>query len=131
MIGLDTNILLRLWLDDDPAQSRRIDALLAEHGTMPGSMLVCDVVLAEAVWTLASAFDQDKAAQLKALHSLLGEAAFAFESREAVASAVVQFEHSTCGFSNCLIAAKHELLACEFTATFDRKMRKLPGMTLL
>ena len=125
--------MLRLWLDDDPAQSRCIEALLAEHGTMPCSMLVCDVVLAEAVWTLASAsaFDQDKAAHLKALHSLLGEAAFAFESREAVASAVVQFEHSTCGFSNCLIAAKHELLACEFTATFDRKMRKLPGMTLL
>ena len=33
MIGIDTNILLRLWLDDDPAQSRRIDSLLAQHGT--------------------------------------------------------------------------------------------------
>jgi predicted nucleic-acid-binding protein len=29
MIGIDTNILLRLWLNDDPAQNRRIDALLA------------------------------------------------------------------------------------------------------
>ena len=31
MIGLDTNILLRLWLDDEPAQNKRIDALLAEN----------------------------------------------------------------------------------------------------
>ena len=39
MIGIDTNILLRLWLDDDPVQSERIDALLAEHGGTPGSKL--------------------------------------------------------------------------------------------
>lgn len=32
MIGIDTNILLRLWLNDDPAQSRCIDQLLAERG---------------------------------------------------------------------------------------------------
>ena len=25
MIGIDTNILLRLWLNDDPAQNKRID----------------------------------------------------------------------------------------------------------
>ena len=81
MIGLDTNILLRLWLNDDPAQNKRIDALLAEHGSTPESLLVTDVVLAEAVWTLRSAFDQDKAAQLIAVRSLLDETAFAFEDR--------------------------------------------------
>lgn len=35
MIGIDTSILLRQWLDDDPAQNGRIDALLAAHGSMP------------------------------------------------------------------------------------------------
>ena len=45
----DTNILLRLWLNDDAAQNKRIDALLAQHGSTPGSLLVTDVVLAEAV----------------------------------------------------------------------------------
>ena len=63
MIGIDTNILLRLWLNDDAAQNKRIDTLLAQHGSTPESLLVTDVVLAEAVWTLRSAFDQDKAAQ--------------------------------------------------------------------
>ena len=55
MIGIDTDILLRLWLNDDPAQNKRIDALLAAHGDMPGSLLVTDVVLAEAVWTVGTA----------------------------------------------------------------------------
>ena len=61
MIGLDTNLLLRLWLNDDPAQNRRIDKLLADHGGAPGSLLVTDVVLVEAVWTLRSAYGQGKA----------------------------------------------------------------------
>ena len=73
MIGLDTNILLRLWLNDDPAQNKRIDKLLAEHGGTPGALLVSDVVLAEAVWTLRSAYRQNKAAQSLAVRSLLDE----------------------------------------------------------
>ena len=131
MIGIDTNILLRLWLNDDPAQNTRIDALLAEFGGSPGSLLVTDVVLAEAVWTLRSAFDQDKAAQLIAVRSLLEETAFAFEDRESVSHAVTLFQQSTCGFSDCLIVARHGQQGCEFTASFDRRMRKLPGVKVL
>ena len=131
MIGIDTNILLRLWLNDDPSQSKRIDRLLAEHGGLPGSLLVTDVVLVEAVWTLKSAFEQDKHAQLIAVRSLLEETAFAFEDREAVAAALTLFESGSCGFADCLVVAKHALQGCDFTATFDRGMRKLPGVKVL
>ena len=88
MLGIHTNILLRLWLNDDSAQNKRIDALLAAYGGMPGPLLVTDVVLVEAVWTLKSAFEQDKQAQLIAVRSLLFESAFAFEDRETVAAAL-------------------------------------------
>jgi predicted nucleic-acid-binding protein len=131
MIGLDTNILLRLWLNDEPAQNKRVDALLAEHGSTPGSLLVSNVVLAEAVWTLRAAYQQDKAAQLLAVRSLLDEAAFAFEDRDAVVQALAVFEHAACGFSDCLVAATHARLGCTFTATFDRAMRKLPNVVVL
>ena len=131
MIGIDTNILLRLWLNDDRAQSKRIDQLLAEHGGLPGSLLVTDVVLVEAVWTLKSAFEQDKHAQSIAVRSLLEETAFAFEDREAVAAALTLFESGSCGFADCLVVAKHARQGCDFTATFDRGMRKLPGVKLL
>jgi len=131
MIGLDTNILLRLWLNDSPAQNRRIDALLARYGSTPESLLVTNVVLAEAVWTLRSVFDQDKAALLIALRSLLDETAFAFDDRRAVEHAVRLFEHGSCGFSDCLIVATHVQRGCEFTATFDRGMRKLTGVAVL
>ena len=131
MIGIDTNILLRLWLDDDPAQNKRIDALLAEHGSTPDSLLVTDVVLVEAVWVLRSAYDQDKDAQLIAVRSLLEEIAFAFEDRDAIAAAVALFEAGPCGFADCLVVAKHARRGCDFTATLDRGMRKLPGVKVL
>ena len=94
-------------------------------------MLVTDVVLAEALWTLRSAFDQDKAGQLSAVRSLLDEIAFAFEDREAVKHAADMFEQGTCGFSDCLVVAKHARRQCDLTATFDRGMRKLAGVKLL
>ena len=131
MIGLDTNILLRLWLNNDPAQNMRIDALLAERGSTPASLLVTDVVLAEALWTLRSAFDQDKSARALAVRSVLEETAFAFEDREAVERALALFEAGSCCFSDCLVVAKHAQHGCDFTATFDRGMRKLPGVKVL
>ena len=131
MIGIDTNILLRLWLNDDPGQNKRIDSLLAGHGRAPGSLRVTDVVLVEAIWTLRSAFEQDKHAQLIALRSLLDETAFAFEDREAVAGALSLFESGSCGFADCLVVAKHARQGCDFTATFDRGMRKLPSVEVL
>lgn len=88
-------------------------------------------VLAEAVWTLRSAFEQDKVAQLLALKSLLDETAFAFEDREAIVQAVALFESGSCGFADCWVVAKHGRHGCDFTATFDRGMRKLPGFKIL
>ena len=53
MIGLDTNVLLRLFVEDDPAQSDRarrfVDAAAADE-----PCLVNSVVLAEFAWTLAA-----------------------------------------------------------------------------
>jgi len=66
----------------------------------------------ETVWTLRLALDQDKAAQLSAVRSVLNDSAFAFADREAVGRAVTLFERSSCGFSDCLVAAKHEQLGC-------------------
>lgn len=58
MMGIDTSVLPRLGLNDEPAQNKRIDALLAAHGGMPGWLLVTDVVLAEAAWRLKGALEQ-------------------------------------------------------------------------
>jgi predicted nucleic-acid-binding protein len=68
---------------------------------------------------------------LIAVRSPLEETAFAFEDREAVAAARTLFEADSCGFADCLVVAKHARQGCDFTATFDRGLRKLPGVKVL
>ena len=125
MIGLDTDMLLRLWLNDAPAQNRRSDDMLAEYCATPGALLVSDVVLAEALSTLSSAYGQGKPAQLQALVSLLGETAPAFEDRAVITQGVTMFELGNRGFSDCLVAARHQRPDCQFTAIFEGGMRDL------
>jgi len=131
VIGLDTNVLLRLLLDDDAAQGTRITKLFDAHVQAPGSAHIADVVLAEAMWTLGSAYQQPKAALVKALQALLGQPAYAFESRAAVEQALQAYTSSRAGFSDCLIVAKNTALGCTFTATFDRALRALPAAKLI
>lgn len=128
MIGIDTNLLLRLLFDDDPAQNAKIDALMSAHATRLASVMLTDVVLAETFWTLRTVYRQPKSALVGAIQSLLAQPAFAFENRVAVEQAVATFSDSNAGFSDCLIAAKLMVLGCNFTATFDKKMHALPGV---
>ena len=81
--------------------------------------------------TLKSAFERNRHAQLIAIRSLLQETAFAYEHRDAVAVALTLFEAGSFGFADCLVVARHARQDCEFTATLDRAMRKLPGVKLL
>jgi predicted nucleic-acid-binding protein len=52
MMGIDTNVLLRLLLDDDAAQGAKITNLFDSYLQAPGSARIADVVLAEAMRTL-------------------------------------------------------------------------------
>ena len=131
MIGLDTNVLLRLLLDDDAAQAARIDKLFDTHVQAPGSAHIADVVLAEAIWTLGSVYGQPKAALVKALEALIAQPAYAFENRAAVEQALAAYAGSRAGFSDCLIVAKNAASGCSFTATFDRALRAVPAAKLI
>jgi predicted nucleic-acid-binding protein len=127
MIGLDTNLVLRLLLDDDVHQRRRIDALFAEKDAGPASFFVNDIVLAETVWTLSSAYGQPKSAIAKAVRALLAEPAYAFEDRAVVQQALDSFVSNRAGFADCLIVVKNTVAGNAFTATFDKALRTLPG----
>ena len=65
----------------------------------PGSLLISDV-------------QQDDAAQLLAVRSLLEAPAIAFEARETISAAPTRFWQACCGFVGCLIATKHARLGC-------------------
>jgi predicted nucleic-acid-binding protein len=131
VISLDTNVLLRLWLRDDDAQFQQAAKLLAQHGGEIGAVFLCDVVLAEAVWALRTAYRRARRSIVFALEATLAEPAYAFEDRSVVEAALALYRASAVDFADCLVAAKGVAMGAEFTATFDRNMKGVPGVKIL
>ena len=53
MIGLDTNVLVRYLVQDDPAQTRHANALIDRAAAQETAMFINHVVMCELAWVLS------------------------------------------------------------------------------
>ena len=91
MIAIDTNVLLRYLLEDDVVQYAKVNAIIKSEYPI----LITDVVLAEAVWTLTGKrYNLDKAAVCVVVRGLIGDSAFVFESAQVVWSSLCDYEEA-------------------------------------
>ena len=127
MLGIDTNILVRLLVADDAGQTRRARQLVANSFAEDGAVLVSLLVMIETEWVLRSRYALDRDTTLAALRSLLETRELVFEDEPAIEAALFYWKDSACGFADCLIAAHNRRLGCSATATFDLKAARLPG----
>ena len=128
MIGLDTNVLVRLLTRDEPAQTARAEALLRQARDTGQILRIDAVVLVETVWVLQRAYRTARTEIAAVLAALLDNAAFDIADRSAVETASRLFAEGRADFADCLIAARNEEAGCAFTATFDRGALEVPGM---
>jgi len=130
MIGLDTNVLVRYVMQDDPKQaekaSRLIESLTPE---IPGFVPV--VALVELVWVLSSCYDLTREQVAQALDALLRTKEIVLDSAAQVAQALRTFRASAADFADCLIERSAAAAGCEQTMTFDTGAAKRAGMTLI
>jgi predicted nucleic-acid-binding protein len=130
MIGLDTNILVRYIMQDDPRQStlatRLVESLSVES---PGFVPLVSVV--ELAWVLSSAYNLDRGQVVHAFASLLRTKEIAVERAELVWKALRVFQSANADFADCLIERSAAVAGCERTMTFDRGAVKGSGMTLV
>ena len=120
MLGLDTNVLVRYIVQDDPEQSAAAVRLIESRCTAtPGYVSV--PVLAELVWVLASAYGYEKAAVIPVIRQLLRTAEYTVEDREIVWAALREFESSGADFADYLISHRNHARGCTRTYTFDRR----------
>ncbi len=130
-VGIDTNVLLRMVINDDPAQREKALAFgkrLSESS--PG--FVSLIVLVEFNWSLISRYRQPKHVALQAIRDLLHTKALVFESVHAVVRALELATRSDADFADALIAERSREFGCSHTVTFDRPAAKaIPSMTLL
>lgn len=130
MIGLDTNILARYLVQDDPIQSSRASALIDSlTGERRGYISV--TALVELVWVLESNYDLDKDGIIRVLEMLLRTRTFLVEQVATVSRAVDLFYTSRADFQDCLISCSCKAAGCDGILTFDSLAAKTAGMRLL
>lgn len=124
MIAVDTNVLVRIIVDDPGAHDQCVAARTAVEAE--DVVHVSRVVQAEFSWVLAKAFGFKRAEIAAALRSLRDNAAYHLESPESFVAALEEFETTSVGFADCLIVA-HARAAGSPLLTFDKKLGRLPG----
>ena len=127
MLGIDTNVLVRLIVSDDAAQTRQARRLVAETLARDEGVLVSLLVLMETEWVLRSRYGLKKGVVLDAMRQLLASRELSFEDESAVEEALYHWKDTPCGFVDCLVAAHNRRLRCRATATFDIKAHRIPG----
>ena len=127
MTGLDTNVLLRYLVRDEPTQAARATRELErdEH------FLIGSVVLCELVWVLDAGYGFSRAEIGGTLEKILATAQFEIEDKDLALGALDDFRSSRADFSDCLVGRRNRAAGAAETVTFDRGLRGLEGFRLL
>lgn len=129
MIGLDTNIFIRLFAQDDSKQLKDARQLISEKCSQDDPGHVSIIVLAELVWTLAKVYDFSRDDISFVLRSLIESKDLSIEHENHVLSSLMIFDQSTSDFPDILIGEINNAAGCETTMTFDKKASKLSSFT--
>lgn len=120
MIGLDTNVLVRYFTQDDPVQSRRAARFIETHCTEETPGFVPLVVLCELIWVLDSGYGYAKKDIARLLRGMLSAPALLLENPDRTNRAVSLYEKGNTGFADCLIAYSCEDASAVPVYTFDK-----------
>jgi len=130
VIGLDTNVLARYVMQDDPRQSPRATRLIESLSTeAPGFVPV--VTLVELVWVLSGSYGLSRAQVATVLETLLRSRELVIDRAELVSQALSRFGSAGLDFADALIERTAAAAGCEATMTFDNAAAKAAGMTLV
>jgi predicted nucleic-acid-binding protein len=131
MIGLDTNVLVRYLVDDEPRQSRRARQVVQRARSKSEQIFLSQIVLCELVWVLAGAYRADSRDILQTLNRLADDPSFVLESRDRVRRAIDRLATGKADFSDYLLGEAAADTGAQVTLTFDRALRDEVGFTLL
>ena len=130
MTGLDTNVLLRYFLNDDPLQSPKARCVMASLNlSNPGWVGVPTIL--ELVWVLKSKNRASRSTIAATIEQLLARESVTVEGDAIVAQAVRRFRFSRAEFADCLIALSAQAAGCTKTLTFDEIAARDAGMELI
>ena len=131
MAALDTNVLVRLIVEDDPAQTTSAKRLLAKCTRENETLFIPITVSLELEWVLRSSFGFRKTEVIQALSLILTAVELSFESESSLETALLNYEHGTANYSDYLHLALAERVSAQPMWTFDKAAAKAAGAKLL
>ena len=131
MIGLDTNVLIRFLVDDDPEQNRAARAFLSSR-SFQDPVFVSAVTTAETVWLLTKRLNYPMASVADLLRDLLASDGLVMEHAGEIDRILNDETAPSTDLADYLIAWSGLAAGCSHTVTFDRRAaRAIPAMELL
>lgn len=131
MVGLDTNVVIRLLTNDDP-QQRRAALRFAEGMGQSYTAFLSLVGIVELDWALRSRLGFSRQAAMSAIEKLLQTRGLVIEHHDLVVKALRLALNEHADFADALIAARSLDVGCLSIKTFDQKAAsRVPGMELL
>ncbi len=123
MIALDSNVILRYLLRDDPKQAKKAKNLVDQLDRDDERAYVSDVVLCEVVWVLRSAygFSRDRIASV--LRQLVAARQLTFDSADRLTRAIRSFENGRGDFADYVIREHGRDAGCSQIRTIDRALQ--------
>ena len=131
MIGLDTNVVVRLLLADDPAQTERVLKFLKTAQTRGTQVVLTLEVIQEVEWVLRSSAKKTKLEFLGLARQLLETRDIEINNEAVLEQALRTYEKNAADFSECLFLAHYQQLGCKTMLTFDAKAARMTGVELI
>jgi predicted nucleic-acid-binding protein len=131
VIGLDTNVVLRYLLQDDPEQTRQANEIFDVRLSEVNLGFLSLACVLEIVWVLRSLLRQDASQIAAHLERLLAADSLAIQNEQQVFEAAFTLKRGTGEFEDALIGALDAWAGCEKTLTFDRRAGRLPGFEVI
>ena len=130
VIGIDTNVLIRYIVQDEPRQSATATHFIETtlSGDEPG--WIASIVLCEFVWVLEAAYRYARNPIAATLQRLFEVDRFRLES-PSLAWRALDAYRAGADFADALIALGNEHAGCDYTATFDRGAARLRQARIL
>jgi predicted nucleic-acid-binding protein len=125
--ALDTNILVRLIVEDDSRQLAAAERLLRRTLDDGETLFVPVTVFLELEWVLRTTYGFDKATVVTTLAMLLGTRELAFDAETALELSLVHYRDRNADYSDCLHAALAAVAGESPLWTFDRAAAKREG----
>jgi predicted nucleic-acid-binding protein len=130
MIGLDTNVLIRYFVQDDEAQSALATKIIEETLSADNRGFISMITVVEISWVLLARYKIPKEELCDLLRMILETKQFAVENPDACYRALKTYQNGNGDFSDALIFCLSRDAGCLKMLTFDKKARSV-GMQLL